>query len=73
MSGWGTFAYISIIEVFLKLLVAWTLIYTSQDKLIIYAVLLFVVQFLIRIVYGYYCSIHFPECKVKLVWNVQWL
>ena len=69
----GAFAYISIIEVFLKLLVAWTLIYTSQDKLIIYAVLLFVVQFLIRIVYGYYCSIHFPECKVKLVWNVQWL
>ena len=28
----GAFAYISIIEVFLKLLIAWALIYTAQDK-----------------------------------------
>lgn len=58
----SAFAYISILEVVLKLAIAFTLSISPYDKLITYAILLALVALIIRIVYGIYCKINFQEC-----------
>ena len=55
------FAYISLFEAVSRLLIAYMLIYSSYDKLIVYAVLLLVLQLLIRVCYLVYCKRNFPE------------
>lgn len=64
------FAYISILEVVLKLVIVWMLVYIPADKLIVYALLYLLVQFIIRMSYSRYCSTHFREIKPKLQWNI---
>lgn len=59
----NAFAYISIVEVTLKLLIVWMLTFFSYDKLIVYAVLYLIVQFLIRNIYNNYCTKHFDESR----------
>ena len=61
------FAYISIIEVLLKLFTAFLFIYVMVDKLILYAFLLLLISFLIRCLYVIYCRSHFEECKFHFV------
>ena len=51
----SAFAFISIMDVVLKLVIVYFLIITSFDRLIFYAVLLFGVQLLDRIIYVTYC------------------
>lgn len=65
----SAFAYISVLEVVLKLLIVFLLQLGDFDKLKLYAVLIFVVQFCIRLVYGVYCGHHFPETKFRKVWD----
>lgn len=62
----AAFAYISIIEVILKLSVAFLLFVSSFDSLKVYAVLLTIVALVIRIIYGYFAKSHFPECRFHL-------
>lgn len=62
----SAFAYISIIEVILKLLVVYCLCLSSQDKLILYAFLILVVQLSMRLIYTIYCKRYFEESKYKL-------
>lgn len=61
------FAYVSILEASLKLLVCYIIVISPFDKLISYAVLLVIVAFVIRLVYGLYCNRHFAECHYKFV------
>lgn len=56
------FAYISIIEVGLKLIIVYLLLVFSTDKLITYAILIFSVSVIIRVIYGIYCKKNFEEC-----------
>ncbi|MCL2289670.1 MAG: lipopolysaccharide biosynthesis protein [Bacteroidetes bacterium] len=63
------YAYLSVLEVVFKLAILYVLIYTSMDKLKLYAVLLFAVQILISAAYITYSTLKFPECKVKYYWN----
>lgn len=65
----NVFAYISIIEAILKLSVVWVLFVVNTDKLIVYAVLILLVQLLIRIIYGRYCYNSFQESHVSLKWD----
>lgn len=65
----SAFAYISIIEAVLKLVVVYLLVLFSADKLILYAILLLTIQILIRFCYSVYCSWHFKESKYRHVWN----
>lgn len=65
----NTFAYISIIESVLKLLIVYLLCVSPFDKLHTYAVLLVVVAVFIRFLYSIYCSRHFEECRSKLVYD----
>ena len=57
----SAFAYISVLEVVLKLVIVYVLYITPWDKLVSYAVLILSVQLLIRFVYARYCSKHFEE------------
>jgi len=57
------YAYFSIVEVVLKLLIVYLLIVVRADKLILYAMLLLIVTFLIAIVYVIFCLKNFKECK----------
>ena len=57
----SAFAYISVLEVSLKLLIVYALYITPWDKLIMYAILILSVQLIIRLVYARYCSKHFEE------------
>ena len=65
----SAFAYISILEVVLKLAIVYILLIFSFDKLVLYAFLLLAIQILIRFCYSYYCNKHFEETKYKHVWD----
>lgn len=65
----SAFAYISIIDAVLKLLIVYLLVVIPYDKLIIYAILFFCIQVFDRVVYGIYCTKHFEETHTKLRYN----
>ncbi len=65
----SAFAYISILEVVLKLIIVYMLVVFSYDKLILYAFLLLAVQIFIRFCYSIYCNKHFKETRYKHVWD----
>lgn len=67
----SAFAYISIVEVVLKLAIVYMLVVFSFDKLILYAFLLLAVQILIRFCYSIYCNRHFEETKYRHVWDKE--
>lgn len=64
-----TFAYVGILEVALKLGVAYLVYAFNDDRLIFYALLIFSVSVILRIIYGVYCNRHFIECKSKPKYN----
>lgn len=63
----SAFAYVSLLEVTLKLLVVYILWVSPIDKLIAYAILLACVSLIIRLVYGVYCKRHFGEATYRFV------
>lgn len=63
------FAYISLLEASLKLGVVYLLFMSPIDKLIFYAFLLALVSLLIRLIYGWYCTHKFTECRYVFVLN----
>ena len=65
----SAFAYISILEAVLKLVIVYLLVVTSLDKLIFFAFLVLGVQVLIRFCYSIYCNKHFEETKYRHVWD----
>lgn len=62
----SAFAYISLIEVLLKLIVVFVLSYVSYDKLIVYSILTMFVSLIIRGTYVRYCKMNFEECRLAL-------
>ena len=65
----SAFAYISILEVSLKLLIVYLLFVSPIDKLIAYAILTLSVQLLIRFIYSRYCHKHFEESYIEFNFN----
>lgn len=63
----NVFAYISILEVSLKLLIVFMLQWFAFDKLKLYAVLTFSVALIIRIIYGIYCKKKLNSCSYIFV------
>lgn len=57
------FAYVSILEVSLTLAMTFCVYMSPFDKLISYAMLMLLVSFIIRFVYGFYCRRNFEECR----------
>ena len=65
----SAFAYISIVEVLLKLCIALLLAVILWDKLIVYGILMFLVSCGITGAYIVYNIRHFRESKYHLYWN----
>lgn len=59
------YAYVSILEVVLKLVILYLLVILPGDKLIIYALLHVAISLIVRICYTFYCRHYFEECKAK--------
>ena len=64
------FAYMTILEAVLKLLIVFLLFISPYDKLISYAILLLIVSILIRFCYSIYCKKKFIECHYNYVMDI---
>lgn len=65
----NTFAYVSILEAFLKLAVCFLIIISPWDRLVFYAILLVCVSIIIRMTYTVYCHRHFEESHYHFVFD----
>lgn len=65
----GIYAYVSVLENILKLIIALVLVQADTDRLIFYAVLTFCLSFLIRMIYKIYCKRKFKESIYKFYYN----
>ena len=65
----SAFAYISIVEAVLKLLIVFALKIIIFDKLIVYGALLFLTSAGITLSYIIYCHRHFVESRYHYYWN----
>lgn len=65
----SAFAYISIIEVLLKLSVAFLLIILPFEKLKFYALLTFLCPLIIRFCYWHYCNKNFETSKLRRIFE----
>lgn len=63
------FAYIAIIEVVLKLLIVFLLVYIGFDKLRLYSVLTFLVAIVVFVCYKYYCNAKIDISRYKYFWD----
>lgn len=65
----GAYAYISILDIILKLAVAYAIMLSPIDRLISYGVLLLTESLLIRLIYGLYSKRNFEECTYHLIYD----
>jgi len=63
------YAYVEMVHVILKLLIVYLLSLFMFDRLIFYAVLIFILSYGIRFFYWYYCRRHFEECRLRFCWD----
>lgn len=63
------YAYISIIEAILRLLIVFLLLLANFDRLIFYSFLMFVVIGIVTLGYYVYCKSHFSTCRYTYHWN----
>lgn len=61
------FAYIGLFEGISKLGIAFLILNSNYDNLILYAILMCALSLIVRLVYGWYCNRNFVECKVSLI------
>jgi O-antigen/teichoic acid export membrane protein len=59
----NVYAYVSIIDAVLKLAVVYLLLVSGYDKLITYALLIFIVSVITMSIYWIYCKRQYPECR----------
>lgn len=65
----NVYAWVSIIEVSLKLFVVFLLVVLPNDKLKIYSILMFGVTTVITLVYRLYCKNRYDECRYLFYWD----
>jgi O-antigen/teichoic acid export membrane protein len=63
----NVYAYVSIIDVVLKLVIVYLLVVSGIDKLITYSILIFVVSLIVMSIYRIYCTKQYNECRFGLV------
>lgn len=67
------YAYVELLNVFLKLGIVYLLLIGDFDKLILYSGLSLGVSILVALVYRMYCLRHFLETKFSFIWNKKTL
>ncbi len=65
----SVYAYVSIVEVTLRLAILYILIPFHADRLKLYAVLTFAVTLIITFIYRTYCKRKFEECTFRFYWE----
>lgn len=60
------YAYISVIEAIIKLAIVYLLFISPIDKLVFYALLMFLSHLLVGLIYGVYCARSYKETRLKL-------
>jgi O-antigen/teichoic acid export membrane protein len=65
----SAYAGIGVFDGLLRLSVAFLILHSGYDRLICYAALMAGVVLLVRIAYGVYCRLHFPECRYRPVFD----
>lgn len=65
----SAFAYISLVEAVMKLVVAFSVAYSPVNKLIVFAILIMATSFITRSLYIRYCRRHFEECVYQ--WTID--
>lgn len=63
------YAYVSILQVFLKLGIVYLLVVLPYDKLKLYALLMFLVLSFTNFIYIFICRRNFPETKFLFLWD----
>ncbi len=67
------YAYVSIVEVILKFVIAYTLIFYSADKLKLYAVLMLLVTIINSLIYIVVCKQKYAETEFLFFWDKKLL
>lgn len=67
------YAYISIFEAIAKLAIVYFLLLYTQDKLILYSILIVIITILITTIYKIYCNKYLPEIKFHITKNIKLL
>ena len=62
----GIYAYISIFDVLMKLVIVYLLVFIDTDKLQMYAIFFFFVHLLTSSFYLLFCLYKYPECRFRL-------
>lgn len=62
----GAFAYIAIMNAITKLAIAFVVLYSPGDHLVLYSILLMILSVSFRLYYRYYCVKNFEECSLML-------
>ena len=65
----SAFAYISIVDVSLKLIVAFIIAYNPFDRLVYYGLLIMVVGLINRSIYAIYSKRHFEEATYRMIFD----
>lgn len=65
----SAYAYIGLLDGFLRLAVAFLILHSSADRLVLYAALMALAVFIVRLAYGAYCRRFFPECRYRPVFD----
>lgn len=65
------YAYVELLNVFLKLGIVYLVLVGNLDKLILYAVLYFLVNLLIAAIYRLYCIKKFNSCRFRLIYRKE--
>jgi len=58
------YALVGAVEALLRLLTAFACLYTSGDKLMVYAVLMSIIPIVTRVFMQVYCKLHYSECVI---------
>jgi len=67
----SAFAYISIVDVSLKLIVAFIITYNPFDRLVYYGLLIMIVGLINRSIYSFYSKRHFEEATYHFVFDKE--
>ena len=65
----SAYAWIGILDGLLRFGVALLISCSGHDRLVTYAALMAVSVLIVRMAYGIYCRLHFPECRFRLVFD----
>ena len=66
----SAYAYIGLLDGFLRLGVAFTISRSASDRLVLYSALMAAVVLVVRFCYGMYCRRNIPECRYRPVMDL---